>query len=74
MDLAFYIQSGVFGLIVAWIQLTHRSAIRAHDTRATEWRVAHDRQVERNEELVRQLTHIHAAVRAAADTTAAGAS
>jgi hypothetical protein len=61
----FFLQSGVFGLIVWWIRHTHRDAIRAHDQRATEWQRAAEAEAKRNDELVAQLLHIHSAVRAA---------
>lgn len=66
MDLAFWIQSGAFTIVVGWIEVTHRSAIRAHDKRATEWQLAAQAEAKRNDELVAQLLHINNAVKAGA--------
>lgn len=65
----FFLQSGVFGLIVWWIRHTHRDAIRAHDQRATEWRNAFEEESARNDDLQKQLMHILGAVKTTTGTT-----
>lgn len=62
----FFLQSGVFGLIVWWIRNTHRDAIRAHEQRASEWKAAAEANAARADDLTRQLLHILGAVKSTA--------
>lgn len=55
-------QGGVVG-IIAWAGVVlHRSAIRAHQQRADDWRASSDLHEARADERSRQLMHVLAAV------------
>lgn len=59
----FVAQAGGLGA-VAWVfGLLHRSAVRAHDARAVDWRAAYDAERRRADEVTRQLVAMMSVVK-----------
>lgn len=64
--LPLFAQSGVFGVMAFFAYRLHRSAVMAHERRATEWYETWKAERAYSVERERQLAHILAAVPAAA--------
>lgn len=64
--LPFLAQGGVVAGITWVLGLFHRSAIRAHERRADDWRAAYDAERARADEATRQLAAMLGAVKAGA--------
>lgn len=64
--LPIFAQSGALGVVLWVILHMHRDAVKSHDQRATDWRMAWQAESARADTLQQQLIHIVEAVKTAA--------
>lgn len=60
---ALLIQGGIIGAVASVFGMLHRSAVRAHERRADDWRSAFELERHRADEATRQLATLLGAVR-----------